>query len=182
MDFFGDGSFYLLDSPGHAVGHMCGLARTTAGDGAGDDSTFMLLGGDVAHHGGEFRPSPYLPLPRSLDPSPIPHVRPGVCPGELLAQQHQLYPADEAWSQPFLRPSADAPSNYEKALESVQGVEELDGHPSVFTCVAHDAALLGVVGFFPEETGNDWRKKGWREKSMWAWVGDVYGGVVESED
>ncbi|KAI4136400.1 MAG: hypothetical protein L6R39_007807, partial [Caloplaca ligustica] len=23
LDYFGDGSFYLLDSPGHAIGHMC---------------------------------------------------------------------------------------------------------------------------------------------------------------
>ncbi|KAM5476938.1 hypothetical protein MauCBS54593_000209 [Microsporum audouinii] len=30
MDFFGDGSFYLLDAPGHAEGHLCALARTTA--------------------------------------------------------------------------------------------------------------------------------------------------------
>ena len=29
-DFYGDGSFYLIDSPGHTVGHMCGLARTSA--------------------------------------------------------------------------------------------------------------------------------------------------------
>src|SRR5262245_15618148 len=28
LDFFGDGSFYLLDAPGHCIGHMCGLART----------------------------------------------------------------------------------------------------------------------------------------------------------
>ncbi|KAL9601984.1 MAG: hypothetical protein Q9179_002700 [Wetmoreana sp. 5 TL-2023] len=27
FDYFGDGSFYLLDSPGHAIGHICGLAR-----------------------------------------------------------------------------------------------------------------------------------------------------------
>ncbi len=30
MDLYGDGSFYLLDTPGHAIGHMCGLARTSA--------------------------------------------------------------------------------------------------------------------------------------------------------
>ncbi|KAI4245863.1 MAG: hypothetical protein LQ352_006508 [Teloschistes flavicans] len=27
LDYFEDGSFYLLDSPGHAIGHMCGLVR-----------------------------------------------------------------------------------------------------------------------------------------------------------
>ncbi|KAL1955027.1 hypothetical protein VTO42DRAFT_318 [Malbranchea cinnamomea] len=30
FDYFGDCSFYLLDSTGHAVGHLCGLARTTS--------------------------------------------------------------------------------------------------------------------------------------------------------
>ncbi|KAM5442582.1 hypothetical protein MferCBS31731_002461 [Microsporum ferrugineum] len=30
MDFFGDGSFYLLYAPGHAEGRLCALARTTA--------------------------------------------------------------------------------------------------------------------------------------------------------
>jgi hypothetical protein len=29
LDYFGDGSFYLLESPGHAIGHLCGLARVT---------------------------------------------------------------------------------------------------------------------------------------------------------
>ncbi|KAG9074304.1 hypothetical protein FRC06_010784, partial [Ceratobasidium sp. 370] len=40
LDYFGDGSFYLLDSPGHAVGHICGLARTTP-------DTFLFMGGDI---------------------------------------------------------------------------------------------------------------------------------------
>lgn len=39
FDYFGDGSFYLLDAPGHASGHMCGLARTTA-----DPPTFAVMG------------------------------------------------------------------------------------------------------------------------------------------
>lgn len=29
FDFFGDGSFYLLDAPGHAIGHLCAAARCT---------------------------------------------------------------------------------------------------------------------------------------------------------
>jgi glyoxylase-like metal-dependent hydrolase (beta-lactamase superfamily II) len=39
MDFYGDGSFYLLDTPGHAIGHMCGLARTSA-----DPPEFIFMG------------------------------------------------------------------------------------------------------------------------------------------
>jgi glyoxylase-like metal-dependent hydrolase (beta-lactamase superfamily II) len=41
MDYFGDGSFYLLDTPGHTVGHICGLARTSAAP-----DSFVFMGGD----------------------------------------------------------------------------------------------------------------------------------------
>jgi glyoxylase-like metal-dependent hydrolase (beta-lactamase superfamily II) len=41
MDYFGDGSFYLLDTPGHSVGHICGLARTST-----SPDSFVFMGGD----------------------------------------------------------------------------------------------------------------------------------------
>ncbi|KAI1676011.1 Metallo-beta-lactamase superprotein [Pyrenophora tritici-repentis] len=77
-DFYGDGSFFLLHSPGHAIGHMSALARTTA-----DPPTFILLGGDIAHHCGEFRPSRYIPLPDIITPSPISH-RAGAVLGDCF--------------------------------------------------------------------------------------------------
>jgi hypothetical protein len=42
FDYFGDGSFYILDSPGHAVGHINALARTSASP----KPSFIHLGGD----------------------------------------------------------------------------------------------------------------------------------------
>ncbi|KAJ7625438.1 hypothetical protein B0H17DRAFT_1164394 [Mycena rosella] len=39
-DFFGDGSLYLLDVPGHLPGHLCALARVTP-------TSFLFLGGDA---------------------------------------------------------------------------------------------------------------------------------------
>lgn len=41
LDYFGDGSFYLLDTPGHDIGHICGLARTSSGP-----DSFVFMGGD----------------------------------------------------------------------------------------------------------------------------------------
>lgn len=41
-DFFGDGSFYLLDAPGHLLGHMMGLARTAQDE-------YIVMGGDACH-------------------------------------------------------------------------------------------------------------------------------------
>ncbi|KIJ65712.1 hypothetical protein HYDPIDRAFT_39629 [Hydnomerulius pinastri MD-312] len=43
MDYFGDGSLYIVDAPGHVGGHINVLARTSA------DGSWILLGGDSAH-------------------------------------------------------------------------------------------------------------------------------------
>ncbi|KAF7333290.1 Lactamase-B domain-containing protein [Mycena sanguinolenta] len=43
MDFFGDGSVYVIDTPGHCPGHINLLVRTSA------DGSWMYLGGDIAH-------------------------------------------------------------------------------------------------------------------------------------
>jgi glyoxylase-like metal-dependent hydrolase (beta-lactamase superfamily II) len=50
MDYFEDGSFYILDAPGHTVGHICGLARVSIGSN-GEEDTFVFMGGDGCHHG-----------------------------------------------------------------------------------------------------------------------------------
>ncbi|KAJ6515018.1 beta-lactamase-like protein [Mycena vitilis] len=42
IDCFGDGSFYLLGTPGHMLGHLTALARVTP-------TTFIALGGDTFH-------------------------------------------------------------------------------------------------------------------------------------
>ena len=41
-DYFGDNSLYLLDSPGHMVGHLMALART-------GENEFIIMGGDGCH-------------------------------------------------------------------------------------------------------------------------------------
>lgn len=79
FDYFGDGSFYILDSPGHAIGHVNALARTHTSPPA-----FIHLGGDSIHHSGEIRPTEYLPLPEFISPSPIPKVHATTCPGHIF--------------------------------------------------------------------------------------------------
>ncbi|KAJ7112808.1 Metallo-hydrolase/oxidoreductase, partial [Mycena crocata] len=43
VDYFGDGSVYIIDTPGHCAGHITVLARSSS------DGSWMYLGGDVAH-------------------------------------------------------------------------------------------------------------------------------------
>lgn len=58
-DYFQDGSLYILNTPGHAPGHISGLIRTTP-------DTFVLTGGDICHFTGDIRPSEYLPMPDTI--------------------------------------------------------------------------------------------------------------------
>jgi len=44
LDFYGDGSLYIVDAPGHLPGHVILVVRTSA------DGGWILLGGDSAHH------------------------------------------------------------------------------------------------------------------------------------
>ncbi|TFK74775.1 Metallo-hydrolase/oxidoreductase [Pluteus cervinus] len=44
LDFYGDGSLYIVDSPGHLPGHLTILARTSS------DGGWIYLAGDSAHH------------------------------------------------------------------------------------------------------------------------------------
>ncbi|KAI0317782.1 Metallo-hydrolase/oxidoreductase [Amylostereum chailletii] len=43
LDYWGDGSLYVVDTPGHCSGHLALLARTSA------DGGWVLLSGDCAH-------------------------------------------------------------------------------------------------------------------------------------
>jgi hypothetical protein len=63
-DYFADGSLYILDSPGHAIGHLSALVRTTT-------DTFVFLGGDICRFGGAIRPTKYTPMPPSLSSSDV---------------------------------------------------------------------------------------------------------------
>jgi len=161
IDFFGDGSFYLLDSPGHTIGHICGLARTST-----SPDTFIFMGGDASHHPGEFRASAYAPLPATIDPSPLPRM-PGGCPGGVLQDIQRNKRADEA----FYVPSEGFNVDQKAALQTIEGLQVFDGHENVLVVVAHDSSLLGSVALFPE-TMDDWFEKGMGKKSHWKFLGD----------
>ncbi|KAK8124409.1 uncharacterized protein PG998_000168 [Apiospora kogelbergensis] len=169
-DFFGDGSFYLLDTPGHTAGHLSALARTTHGAGEEDD-TFIMMGGDVCHHGGEIRPSPHRPLPPDADqgryraPAPL-----SFCPGARLFGALQTSRGRHATDEPFVD-VGDIDEDRAASLASMREVQIPDAMDNVFFVFAHDATLLGVVDVFPAPA-NDWKAKGWAEGSHWSFLKD----------
>lgn len=162
-DYFGDGSFYLLDTPGHSIGHMCGLARTST-----KPDTFVFMGGDASHHGGEFRPNSHLPLPQEIKPSPLKR-RAGVCPGHLLQDIHP----DGAADKPFYNVTASFAHNKEVADWTIEGLGEFDAHENVLLLLAHDDSVIDPdqLDFYPQ-TINDWHKKDVAKKVKWLFLGD----------
>ncbi|CAH0047343.1 unnamed protein product [Clonostachys solani] len=147
FDYFNDGSFYLLDSPGHAVGHMSALARTTP-------STFILMGGDGCHHSGSLRPSKHFPLPDEVSPSPFsvpPHSHGTVCPGAILEAIHPL----RTRTQPYYGLLTEAQGRDVPAAEAtIHKMISFDANDNVFVVTAHDRSLIDVIDFYPN-SAND---------------------------
>ncbi|KAH7050022.1 hypothetical protein B0J12DRAFT_753282 [Macrophomina phaseolina] len=175
VDFFGDGSFYLLSTPGHAIGHICGLARITP-------NSFILTDRDASHHSGELQPSPFLPLPDSVEPSPYssPPFQLGTfCPGALI--QEMAHPL-RSRTKPFyeLAPTGMPTFELETAQKTVEELGEFDGDDNVFVVIAHDAKLKEVVDFFPKPA-NAWMDKGWKGMSSCRFLAD-FAGAVRSDD
>lgn len=171
-DYFGDGSFYLLDTPGHSIGHMCGLARTSS-----SPDTFIFMGGDASHHGGEFRPTEYLPLPKEISPSPL-KKRGGVCPGHLLQDIHPLGAANK----PYYYVTSSFAHDKKVADWTIDGLGEFDGQGNVLMLMAHDDAVVdpGQFDFYPK-TLNDWHAKDIGNKTRWLFLGDFEEAVEEKE-
>lgn len=167
FDYFGDGSFYLLDSPGHAIGHICGLARVTS-----SPSSFILMGGDICHHVGQFRPSPHHPLPLLISPNPFDRQSVTPCPGEMF---ERLLPNQDR-TKPFY--TVPRPQNGVKVGEDVEAAEasiiklqETDGLSEVLVVIAHDRNVLPVIDFFPKYA-DDFLEMGWAKHSRWLFLKD----------
>ena len=174
FDYFGDGSFYILDSPGHAIGHVNALARTHASPNA----AFIHLGGDSIHHAGEIRPSEYLPLPETIEPSPVPNLHPTACPGHVFtsllrdgSKTEHILEFHDPWKDQVEDKKFAIVYDEPDLRETVRKDEELDADQDIFTLIAHDWTLKGVIDEWPKSL-NSWKEKGWKESTRWKFLED----------
>lgn len=170
-DFFGDGSFYLLDTPGHDIGHLAGLARTTT-----NPDTFIFMGGDICHHGGEIRPSPYLHIPTNVN-YPVPDLIRGLatpCPGAVEFRELNVKRGRKE-NEPFYDPVLVV--DMAEAVQTIRHSQLADAQTNVFFVFAHDMTISSTVDFFPL-SANDWKEKGWRETTLWNFLADLASGAA----
>lgn len=187
VDYFGDGSFYLLDAPGHAVGHMCALARTSS-----EPPSFIFMGADCCHHAGALRPSKnsLLDLQGLIGCTMQQHgcsgaanrdlaavggksaQKPVPCPGDFL-----LSILDKANDRPLF----GVPRNlifpeHDAAVETVAKIQELDSLDEVFVIISHDMSIRDHIPLFPDNI-NGWREADLRRRTRWLFLKDFKDGV-----
>ena len=191
FNYFGDGSFYLIDSPGvrrtaiskiyhlmirqHDIGHISALARTTT-----SPHTFIFIGGDISNHAGEFRPSEHIPLPALISPNPLNNFSPVPCPGHIFEKIHPKGHGHSPFYGIGTWPDGDSCAlDLPAALESHRKLRLLDAQDAqVFVILAHDENIGDVIDFFPKNA-NAWKKLGWADKARWMFLGDYKEAVSE---
>lgn len=179
-DYFDDGSFYLLSTPGHTVGHLSALARTTA---SAEGSTFIFLGGDIAHSCMVFRPTEKYPLPDQI--SPAPNSAPfsnSTCPGDFFASMHRFRNEEDGERKSRTTPFCLVAGPDEDLAESQRSTDELanfDGEDNILTILAHDGSLLDVLEYFPQKA-NEWKSKGWGPQGHWRFLEPLMGTKKEA--
>lgn len=169
LDYFGDGSFYLLNSPGHTIGHISALARVTVDNNNNNDS-FVLMGGDTCHDAGQIRPNAYLPLPDVVNPNPWPQQFPGSCSGAVVLSC--LGRLSTEIHTPILKTPSAYVVDQAVAETSIKKLGCLDSAPNVFVIIAHDASLIGSIPTFPEKI-NDWKQSSLKEDSRWGFLASL---------
>ena len=158
IDWFDDGSFYLLEAPGHTNDHVMALARTA-------EEKFVLFGGDTAHHCGEFRPTPLLPLPESISPSPFESPKspapPSSCLCSIFEPIHPLADPKSAFrTTPFYEPAPAMVTDAAASRATLEALKAFDACPDVFVVIAHDASLVDVLEFYPKAELTGWETGG----------------------
>ncbi|KAF7311972.1 Metallo-beta-lactamase superfamily protein [Mycena indigotica] len=166
IDFLGDGSLFLLDSPGHLQGHMTAIVRTTP-------TSFIVLGADSFHHVGAIRPNgefqANIPCPRDL----LEFAKNGISTDFFWSTNTQPGRFDlPSRTQPFFSLSDTADSFFvdpRKGQLTADRLAVLDGDKDFLTLITHDLSIAS--GALPLATSlENWQKDGLKEKLAWLFV------------
>jgi hypothetical protein len=132
------------------------------------------MGADACHHGGEYRPSQYLPLPETITSNPFNVLSKQGCPGHVFKKIH---PNPEHFrTQPFYQiwvneDGTSVANDVDEANRCIGKLQEFDFADNMFVICAHDPTLIEVIDIFPK-MANDWKFKGWKEAVRWKFLAD----------
>jgi glyoxylase-like metal-dependent hydrolase (beta-lactamase superfamily II) len=159
-DFFGDGSFWILEAPGHTSHHICALCRTT-------EDSWLLLGGDACHSIAQLRPNSFRPLPETVSEDSIGRLR-----SEESSCNHTSSACHRSREQSIYNLAPAMAEDLKMAEETVEKFKAFDGRDDVMIILAHDATLLDSLEFFPESIA-DWKAKDKATQGRWLFLKDL---------
>jgi glyoxylase-like metal-dependent hydrolase (beta-lactamase superfamily II) len=163
IDFFHNGSFWLLHTPGHTDHHLSALCRTT-------EDSWVFLGGDVCHSIAQLRPSQFRPLPAA-----VPAEKPGMTPPlENCSCAHLTNLLQQDAGGAFYGLAPEMQEDLEEATKTIEKLRAFDGRDDVLVVLAHDATLLDVMRVFPGDM-NDWKEQDWANRARWLFLRDFKG-------
>ncbi|KZT57140.1 hypothetical protein CALCODRAFT_496430 [Calocera cornea HHB12733] len=138
-DFFGDGSLYLMQAPGHCPGHQVALCRVST-----SPDTYVLLGGDTCHSRYIYTPFP-APVARS-DIACWAHPSEGP-PGSTKGTHTMHVDLDEAY-------------------RSIARLTRMEMENNVMCVLAHETEVARELGIGIGEMKQGWerwKENGWKE-------------------
>ncbi|KAH8978028.1 hypothetical protein EDB86DRAFT_3155743 [Lactarius hatsudake] len=148
LNWFDDGSLYLLEAPGHAPEHLMALARTSA-------DKFVLLACDAAEHVGVFRPSPLRPLPDTLSP-PF---------------------AGSSRTTPFYEPTKFTMPDPAAGRATLAALQAFDASAHVFVVLAHEPLFRDSGALFPVANLARWEETHGKDAVHWRFLADFQKGA-----
>ncbi|KAF7357430.1 Metallo-beta-lactamase superfamily protein [Mycena sanguinolenta] len=147
VDHFGDGSLYLLDTPGHLPGHITGLARVTP-------TSFLVLAYPCpAHLLEESKSAVSTDYFWSHDSAPGAFDLPSRA-AQLLALSDL---PDSFYADPVT------------AAVSLEKVATFDADDDFFIITAHDISLRSSIPYFPAYI-NGWQQSGLKQQAVWNFI------------
>ena len=119
------------------------------------------MGGDIANHPGEFRPTKQIPLPTHISPNPFNGSSSMPCPGHIFDSIHPKGCCDSPFYRIGTWPDGDlCVEDLPAALESHRKLQFVDAQDTqVFVILAHDENVGDVIDLFPKSV-NSWKKLG----------------------
>ena len=161
IDLFDDGSFWLLEAPGHTSHHICALCRTSK-------DSWIFCGGDACHNIAQLRPNPARPLPDNVPAKALGRS----APPDQCSCAHMLPLVKQTAGGSFYDLARGMQESVEEAEKTMEKLKAFDGRDDVLIIIAHDATLLNTLDLFPKNV-NDWRAKGWGAQSRWLFLKEL---------
>ncbi|KAH7368120.1 beta-lactamase-like protein [Plectosphaerella cucumerina] len=160
-EYFGDGSFYLLEAPGYEIGHINALARVTS-----SPPSFIHLGGDSFHHTSQLCPNRFVLLPKKIRLEQHLKSVPNPYTANLTSPRNTPFATVNQYE------NGGSLARYpEIARDVISKIHAFDADERVLVVGAHDDSLRGRIDLFPKKA-NHWRDKGWKKRTRWEFVAD----------